>query len=152
MAASTESNGSELVSGVLVSPADAMLRNAIAQTLMVDPGDRMPCFEALLEEIESFMATQLDARPWTCKNYWGTDGSRIFRGGVGHSLVIDRAGRVWRGRSYEDFDTTFRQVGNIYEIASLSPIYEQMREYRMTDAFISATSGNKTKRDDLRDR
>jgi hypothetical protein len=41
-------------------------------------------------------------RPWTCTIYTGTDGSRIFRGGIGHSLVIDPDGRLWRARSYED--------------------------------------------------
>ena len=61
--------------------------------------------------------------------YRGTDGSAIFRGGVGHSLVIDRAGRLWRARSHEDFETTYVFNGSIYEIDTLTPIYSQMREY-----------------------
>ena len=40
----------------------------------------------------------------------------IFRGGVGHSLVIDPRGRLWRARSYEDFYTTYRLTGTAYEI------------------------------------
>ena len=31
---------------------------------------------------------------WTCTVFTGTDGSWVFRGGVGHSLVIDPAGRI----------------------------------------------------------
>ena len=54
-----------------------------------------------------------------------------FRGGVGHSLVIDSAGRLWRARSYEDFDTTYRFVGASCEIDTLTPLYGQMVEYRL---------------------
>lgn len=68
-------------------------------------------------------------RPWTCKVFTGTDGSRIFRGGVGHSLVIDPTGRLWRALSYEDFHTTYTLTENSCEIASLTPLYSQMREY-----------------------
>jgi hypothetical protein len=68
-------------------------------------------------------------KPWTCSIHDGTDGSRIFRGGVGSSLVIDPQGRLWRARSYEDFETTYTITPNSCEIATLTPIYTQMREY-----------------------
>ena len=95
-----------LQSAVRSSPADAMLGRAISETLRAPASDRARLFEQLVGEIERFMAAQLQGRPWSCVVYTGTDGSRIWRGGVGHSLVIDRAGRLWRGRSYEDFETT----------------------------------------------
>ena len=76
------------------------------------------------------MAAHPEERPWTCKVYQGTDGSAIFRGGVGHSLVIDVAGELWRARSYEDFETTYAFDGVTYEIDTLTPLYAQMREYR----------------------
>lgn len=75
------------------------------------------------------MAVHPEERPWTCKVYDGTDGSAIFRGGVGHSLVIDPAGRLWRARSYEDFDTTYKFTDGSCEIDTLTPLYAQMREY-----------------------
>jgi hypothetical protein len=118
-----------LQSGVLTSPADAMLRRAIAETLRAPASERARLFERLVREIERFMLAHPDERPWTCTIYTGTDGSRIFRGGVGHSLVIDSAGRLWRARSYEDFETTYRFTGGIYEIDTLTPLFAQMREY-----------------------
>src|SRR5437868_4684988 len=86
-----------LQSAVLSSPADAMLGRAISQTLRAPASDRARRFEQLVGEIERLMAAHPVGRPWSCEVYTGTDGSRIFRGGVGHSLVIDRAGRLWRG-------------------------------------------------------
>jgi hypothetical protein len=62
--------------------------------------------------------------------YAGTDGSTIFRGGVGHSLVIDPDGRLWRGRSYEDFETMYRFESGTCRIDTLTPLYGQMREYQ----------------------
>jgi hypothetical protein len=76
------------------------------------------------------MAAHPGERPWTCKTFVGTDGSRIFRGGVGHSLVIDTSGRLWRARSHEDFETTYVCVKDIYEIDTLRPLYGEMREYQ----------------------
>lgn len=105
-----------------------MLRAAIAATLAVEPMSRAQVFERLVREIEDFMSRQVHERPWTCRIFSGSDGSRVFRGGVGHSLVIDPAGRLWRARSYEDFVTTYVEAGGIYEIESLTPIYEHMRE------------------------
>jgi len=118
-----------LVSGVVSSPADGLLRRAIADTLRAPAGDRARLFEQLVREIESFMANHPEERPWTCRVYTGTDGSRIFRGGVGHSLVIDASGRLWRARSYEDFDTTYTLTDRTCEIDRLTPLYSQMRQY-----------------------
>lgn len=106
-----------------------MLSEAIARTLRASPADRVQLFAGLVSEIESFMAAHPEERPWTCKVYQATDGSTVFRGGVGHSLVIDLAGRLWRARSYEDFETTYVFDGRTYEIETLAPIYSQMHEY-----------------------
>jgi hypothetical protein len=119
-----------LLSGVLTSAADPMLGDAIAQTLRAPALDRVELFTKLVREIESFMAAHPEERPWTCKMYLATDGSAVFRGGVGHSLVIDGTGRMWRARSYEDFETTYVLKGSTCEIDTLTPIYSQMREYR----------------------
>ena len=126
-ARSADSNS--LQSGVVTSAADPLLADAIAQTLRAPPADRARLFARLVGDIESFMAAHPEQRPWTCKAYTGTDGSAIFRGGVGHSLVIDPAGRLWRARSYEDFETTYLPEGNVYVIDTLTPLYSQMREY-----------------------
>jgi len=106
-----------------------MLSDAIARTLRAPAAERAQLFVQLVGEIETFMAAHPEERPWTCKVHQGTDGSAIFRGGVGHSLVVDSAGRLWRARSYEDFDTTYAFNGSTYEIDSLTPLYAQMREY-----------------------
>lgn len=118
-----------LQSGVVTSPADGMLSRAIARTLEAPPAARAALFEGLVLEIATFMAAHPQERPWTCQVFTGTDGSRVFRGGVGHSLVIDPAGRLWRARSYEDFATTYDHTTPSCEIASLTPLYHQMREY-----------------------
>ena len=121
---------SNLQSGVLTSPADAMLSQAISEALQAPRPDRAPLFERSIREIETYMAAHPEERPWTCTVYTGTDGSRIFRGGVGHSLVVDSEGRLWRARSYEDFATTYSFLEGTCEIATLTPLYAQMREYR----------------------
>ena len=118
-----------LQSGVLTSLADPMLSRVIAATLAAPASERAQIFTRLVREIEGFMAAHPQERPWTCTVYVGTDGSTIFRGGVGHSLVVDPDGRLWRARSYEDFDTTYRLTGTSYEIDTLTPLYDQMREY-----------------------
>jgi hypothetical protein len=118
-----------LRSGVLYSPADAMLRHAIAETLRAPAEDRARLFADFVREIQRTMAALPAERPWTCQIRIGTDGSHIFRGGVGHSLVIDPDGRLWRARSYEDFETTYRLTDDKCEIATLTPRYRQMREY-----------------------
>lgn len=121
---------SPLQSRVLTSPADPMLGRAIAATLAAAPSERVDLFKARVREIEQFMAERPEERPWSCVVYSGTDGSTIFRGGVGHSLVIDPAGRLWRARSYEDFETTYRFEGDSCRIETLTPLYGQMREHR----------------------
>ena len=126
---STPDAGNPLQSGILRSPADEMLAAAIASTLAAPPAERSELFLRQVREIEAFMAAHPQERPWTCTLYTGTDGSHIFRGGVGHSLVIDPAGRMWRARSYEDFETTYRLTPNTAEIETLTPLYAQMREY-----------------------
>jgi len=120
---------SNLQSGVLASPAEAMLSRAIRETLRAAASDRARLFERRVREIENYMALHPEERPWTCKVYTGTDGSRIFRGGVGHSLVIDPDGRLWRARSYEDFETTYTFSAGTCEIGTLTPRFDQMREY-----------------------
>ena len=119
-----------LQSGILTSAAEPMLSRAIAETLAAPAAGRAVLFERHMRDIETFMAAHPEERPWTCQFFTGTDGSAIFRGGVGHSLVIDSAGRLWRARSYEDFDTTYRFTERTCEIDTLTPLYIQMREYR----------------------
>ena len=119
----------ELQSGVLTPPADAMLADAIAQTLASMPRERTRVFGDRVREIERYMIAHPECRPWTCTVYRGTDGGTIYRGGVGHSLVIDNDGRLWRARSYEDFATTYRFAASTCEIDTLTPRYAQMREY-----------------------
>jgi hypothetical protein len=118
-----------LTSGVLTSPADGLLREAIAKTLRAEPQVRAELFEQLLREIEDFMSGRPEERPWTCATFTGTDGSRIFRGGTGRSIVIDPLGEMWRARSYEDFDTAYAITSTECRIASLTPHYENMRRY-----------------------
>ena len=118
-----------LPSAVLTSPADAMLAAAIALVLASARMERADIFLRQVHEIEAFMAAHPQERPWTCTVWTGTDGSRIFRGGVGHSLVIDLQGRLWRARSYEDFQTEYAFADDSCQIVSLTPVYEQMREY-----------------------
>ena len=120
-----------LQSGVLYSPADEMLGRAIGETLRAPASDRARLFEQFVREIEDYMAAHPAERPWTCTVYTGADGSRIFRGGIGHSLVIDTDGRLWRARSYEDFETTFIFSEKTCEIDTLTPLFDQMREYQL---------------------
>ena len=121
----------ELQSAVLSSPADEMLGRAIYETLRAPASERAELFEQFVREIEEYMAAHPAERPWTCVVYTGTDGSRIFRGGIGHSLVIDPDGRLWRARSYEDFETTYTFSEKKCEIDTLTPLFAQMREYQL---------------------
>ena len=111
------------------SPVEAGLSDAIRQTLAAPAAGRATIFEQLARAIEAMVSETCPEHPWTCHVYDGVDGSRIFRGGVGTSLVIDPEGRLWRARSYEDFETTYRIESNTCEIETLRPIYSQMREY-----------------------
>ena len=108
-----------------------MLSAAIMATLQAPPSMRVDVFHRLVDDIVAFMAARPQERPWTCTIFTGTDGSRIFRGGVGHSLVIDPDGRLWRALSYEDFETTYTLTVTTCEIATLTPLYAQMREYTL---------------------
>jgi hypothetical protein len=107
-----------------------MLSIAIAETLEAPPAERAGLFTRLVQEIIHFVRENPGERDWSCAFYTGVDQSAIFRGGHGHSLVIDSAGRLWRARSYEDFETTYAFPGTSCEIATLTPLYAQMREYR----------------------
>ena len=111
------------------SPGEAGLSDAIRRTLAAPAAGRASIFEKLARDIESMVAELCPEHPWVCQVYDGVDGSRIFRGGIGTSLVIDPEGRLWRARSYEDFETTYRIEGNTCEIETLRPLYAQMREY-----------------------
>jgi hypothetical protein len=112
-----------------LSPGEAAFSDAIRQTLAEPAARRVETFEKLAKNIEITIGETCPDHPWTYKVYDGVDGSRIFRGGVGMSLVIDPAGRLWRARNYEDFETTYRIDGNTCEIETLRPLYTQMREY-----------------------
>ncbi|MBI4903398.1 MAG: hypothetical protein HY820_07180 [Acidobacteria bacterium] len=112
-----------------VSPGEACLSEAIRQTLAAPPAQRAALFEELVRAIEGTVSATCPGHPWTCQIYDGLDGSRIFRGGIGTSLVIDPDGRLWRARSYEDFETTYRIENNACEIETLCPLYAQMRQY-----------------------
>jgi hypothetical protein len=118
-----------LRSEVLVPPGEKPLGDALRRTLEAPPSERADLFERLAREIEAFVSATAPDHPWTCTVYTGTDGSRVFRGGVGHSLVIDQSGRLWRARSYEDFVTTYTLSDTTCSIESLTPLYEQMRQY-----------------------
>lgn len=116
-----------LSSGVLISPADALLRDAITTALEMPPDERAQFLAARLREIKAFMDERPQERPWTFTEFVGTDGALIFRGGVGHSLVVDPYGTIWRARSYEDFETTYTITPTDCQIASLTPLYLGMR-------------------------
>lgn len=124
---------SDLQSGVLVPPGEQPLSDAIAETLRTPPEGRVPLFTARVRAIEEWVAAHHPEHPWTCTIYRGTDGSHVFRGGVGHSLVIDGEGRLWRALSYEDFETTYDLTPATCTIATLTPLYRQMRQYLPRD-------------------
>src|SRR3954468_12159918 len=117
-------------SQVFAPSGEEMFAKAIALTLQVPPEERADLFAQLTDEINVITTAQDSGmKPWTCTVHTGTDGSRIFRGGVGASVVIDPDGRLWRARSYEDFETTYTITSTTCEIASLKPQYSLMREY-----------------------
>jgi hypothetical protein len=122
----------DVSSCALTSPADDLLREAILTALTAEPDTRAQLFAKLLHEIEEFVSRRPEERPWKFSIFTGTDGSRIFRGGTGRSIVIDPFGTMWKARSYEDFDTTYTITKTDCTIASLAPLYEQMRRYGST--------------------
>ena len=107
-----------------------MLIDAITSTLHAKACTRADVLLQFVGEIEAYISARPQERAWTCTIWTGTDGARIFRGGVGHSLVIDGAGRLWQARSYEDFVTTYTIADGRCDIATLTPLYAQMRQYR----------------------
>ena len=117
-----------LVSFVLTSPADPLLRDAVAETLRAEPAARAALFEQRLREIEAFMQSRPDEMPFKFWAFTGTDGSRIFRGRAGQSIVIDSAGALWRARSYEDFDTTYTITESGCSIDTLTPHESEVQD------------------------
>ena len=115
--------------GVPVSPGEKALSEAIAKTLQAPVEMRVALFQSLVQEIEALVNAASPEHPWTRSTYTGTDNSHIFRGGVGLSIVIDPQGRLWRGRSLEDFETTYTITATNCLIDTLTPLYQQMREY-----------------------
>ncbi|HEX8252881.1 MAG TPA: hypothetical protein VF846_07030 [Thermoanaerobaculia bacterium] len=122
-----------LSSSIATSPADALLSQAIATTLRAESG-RAELFGRLLGEIAAYMQQFPQERPWTFEAFVGTDGSAIFRGQTGRSIVVDPLGTLWKARSYEDFDTEYAITPTTCTIASLTPRYEQMHAY--SSAFV----------------
>jgi len=113
-----------------MDPSEEMLGRAIARTLQAPPPDRIALFEELTREITvAASAPDSGMKPWTCTARTGTDGSRIFSGGIGYSIVIDPSGRMWRAGTHEDFETTWEITPTSCEVSAMSPRYEQMREY-----------------------
>jgi hypothetical protein len=119
----------QLRSGISVSPGEEMLSNAIATTLQTPARDRAGLFELLMQEIAAIVSASNSEKPWTFFVHQGTDGSRIFRGGTGRSIVVDPEGRLWRARTYEDFETTYIFTATSCEIATMKPNYSLMKEY-----------------------
>jgi len=116
--------------GTQTSTGEGLFSKAIAVTLLAPPRERAALFEKLTAEIAAVTtAPDSGMKPWVRSVHDGTDGSRIFRGGVGSSVVIDPAGRLWRARSYEDFQTTYTITPTSCEIDTLTPVYTEMSEY-----------------------
>jgi hypothetical protein len=119
-----------LRSEISAPSGEQMLGKAIAITLQTPAQDRAELFELLVREIVAITAEpNSGTKPWVCFVHNGTDGSRIFRGGIGTSLVVDPQGRLWRARTYEDFETTYTITARSCEIATMKPNYNLMREY-----------------------
>lgn len=116
-------------SPVLATTAEEMFGKAIALTLGVAPDRRAELFERFVQDIVAIVSANPEMRPWKFTAYDGTDGSRIFSGGTGLSLVIDPNGRLWRARTYEDFETTYTITPTSCQVATMRPKYETMREY-----------------------
>lgn len=126
-----DSTDESIVSGIVTSPADALLREAIMTALRMEPEQRSGFLAIRLPEIKAFMEERPSERPWTFSEFVSTDGSRVFRDGIGHSLVVDPQGGLWRARSYEDFLTTYNISDRECSIATLTPLYEGMRRYTL---------------------
>jgi hypothetical protein len=127
-----------LQSAIYAASGEEMLSKAIALTLVAPTHDRAELFELLMREIAAIVSTvDSGMKPWTCFVHDGTDGSRIFRGGVGTSVVVDPQGRLWRARTYEDFETTYTITPTSCEIATMKPNYNLMREYTRRESCVA---------------
>jgi hypothetical protein len=119
-----------LQSAIRASSSEEMLGKAIALTLQTVAHDRAVVFEWLTREITALASTPNSGmKSWMCFIHRGTDGSWIFRGGTGLCLVVDPEGRLWRARTYEDFETSYKITSKSCEIDKMTPNYAQMREY-----------------------
>jgi hypothetical protein len=101
-------------------------------TLQAPPNERAILFENFTKYINKKAIYEDIQKTWTCSIHIGTDGSRIFRGGIGSSIVIDPQGRLWRAATLEDFETTYTLTPNACEINTMTPIYGKMCEYIAT--------------------
>lgn len=117
-------------SPISAASGEEMFSKAIALALEAPADRRVELFERLLQDIVTIVSANPDMRPWKYDQHAGSDGSRIFSGGIGLSLVVDTEGRLWRGRTYEDFETTYTITATSCEVESMTPKYEQMREYQ----------------------
>ncbi|AYQ32096.1 hypothetical protein DTQ70_07860 [Runella sp. SP2] len=106
-----------------------MFRKALIRTLQARPEERAILFESFAEQIQKNAVYEDVHKSWTYHLHTGTDGSRIFRGGIGFSLVIDPQGRLWRAATHEDFETTYTITPTSCEIDTMRPLYATMREY-----------------------
>ena len=125
-------------SPIYAATGEEMLSNAIALTLKASPAERADLFEYFTRLITAVTnASDIESepakRPWKCGVHSGTDGSRIFLGGIGYSIVIDPDGRLWRAGTVEDFETTYEITATSCEIATMTPLYSNMKEYLPRD-------------------
>lgn len=115
----------------LIFPDDGsvMFKKAIQLTLQTPLDKHAALFEKLAEYVQKNAIYEDIHKSWMYNLHTGTDGSRIFRGGIGFSLVIDPQGRLWRAATAEDFETTYILTATSCEIDTMTPIYATMREY-----------------------
>lgn len=114
---------------LLAEDGTLMFKKALIRTLQARPEERAILFESFAEQIQKNAVYEDVHKSWTYHLHTGTDGSRIFRGGIGFSLVIDPQGRLWRAATHEDFETTYTITPTSCEIDTMTPLYANMREY-----------------------
>ena len=128
-AAVSSDRASHYQSPVMAASGEEMFSKAIALALEAPPDNRAELIERFLQDIVAIVSAHPAMRPWTYNRHAGSDGARIFSGGIGLSLVVDAAGRLWRGRTYEDFETLYHLTPTTCEVVMMTPKYNQMREY-----------------------